>query len=662
MSYIKNTVASVAMLFTSVVLTSCNDFLDCEPLDKITPDAYFNSESDLAAYSIQQYKFPSYLNFDISLVKTDNNSDDQAATDASTALWVPGEKRTPADKGAWDFTEIRKANYFFQQVLPKYEAGSIKGDGVMIKHYIGEMYFLRAYQYFNKLVSLGDFPIVTEVLPDETEVLKEESKRQPRNKVARFIIEDLDRAIELMSLTTDNGKNRFTKNVALLFKSRVALFEATWLKYHKGTDRVPGGPGWPGAQQEYNAGFSIDIDKEVDWFLEQAMDASAQVADRISLTKNTGIYNPDSNPYNWNPYFEMFSAVDMEPIDEVLFWRAYSSVQGVTHSVSSYLCKGGGDLGYTRSLVDACLMKNGLPIYAPNSGYAGDVTIENVKKDRDDRLQLFMGAPSDCSRLDPYETYKYPKILEQTNDRCPTGYTVRKFLTYDPAQVVIGSGAVNTYGCLLFRSVEANLNYIEACYEKNGSLDPKAIKYWKEIRSRAGVSDNIDMTIAATDLSKENDWAKYSAGQLVDPTLYNIRRERRIELMSEGTRMRDLKRWRALDQVENYQVEGFNLWGGELEKLYVDEAGNSLLIPEGASDKQPNVSNKENSSYLRVNQIVKKNNLLYDGYTWIPANYLEPISAINFTLTSSNPDDLESSTIYQNPGWSKIANEPAIGY
>ena len=49
--------------------------------------------------------------------------------------------------------------------------------------------------------------------------------------------------------------------------------------------------------------------------------------------------------------------------------------EGVTHSVSSYLCKGGGDLGYTRSLVDACLMKNGLPIYAPNSGYAGDVTI-----------------------------------------------------------------------------------------------------------------------------------------------------------------------------------------------------------------------------------------------------------------------------------------------
>lgn len=662
MSYIKNKVASIAMLFASVAFTSCNDFLDCEPLDKITPDAYFNSEADLAAYSIQQYKFSTYLNFDISPLKADNNTDDQAATDASTALWVPGEKRTPADKGAWDFTEIRKMNYFFQQVLPKYEAGSIKGDITMIKHYIGEMYFLRAFQYFNKLVAFGDFPIVTDVLPDETEALKEASKRQPRNKVARFIIEDLDKAIDLMSLTTDNGKNRLTKDVALLFKSRVALFEATWLKYHKGTDRVPGGPGWPGAQEEYNADFSIDIDKEVDWFLGQAMDASSQVADRIALTKNTGVYNPDSNPYNWNPYFEMFSAVDMEPIDEVLFWRAYNTAQGVTHSAGTYLSRGGGDIGYTRSLIDACLMKNGLPIYANNSGYAGDVTIENVKKDRDDRLQLFMGAPNDCMKLDPYETYMKPRILEQSTDRCPTGYTIRKFLSYDPAQIGIGAGAINTYGCILFRAVEAYLNYIEASYEKNGNLDAKAQKYWKDIRRRAGVSEDIDLTIAATDLTKENDWAKYSAGQLINPVLYNIRRERRVELMSEGGRMRDLKRWRALDQIKNYQVEGFNLWGGELEKLYVDESGNSLLIPEGSSNKQPNVSNKDNSSYLRVNQIVKKNNMVYDGYTWVPANYLEPISAINFTLTSSNPDDVDGSIIYQNPGWSKIANEPAIGY
>ena len=657
---IKNTITTVAVLLASMAMTSCNDFLDCEPLDKITPEAYFNTEADLAAYSIQQYKFKTYLNFDISLLREDNDTDNQASTDASTALWVPGEKRTPEKDGAWGFADIRKLNYFFEQVLPKYEAGTLTGSPEMIKHYIGEIYFLRAYTYFSKLVSLGDFPIITETLPDEKEFLREASKRKPSNEVARFIIEDLDRSIEMMSASTANGKNRLTKDVALVFKSRVALFEATWLKYHKGTARVPGGPGWPGAAMDYNSGFSIDIDSEVNWFLEQSMSASAQVADRVLLTVNSGTYNPTTKFNGWNPYFEMFSAVDMEPVDEILFWRSYSQEHGVTHALGRYLGDGGGNVGYTRGMIDAFLMKNGLPTYAAGSGYVGDITIENVKKDRDDRLQLFVAAPSDCRLFETKELFKAPVILEQTEKRNTTGYAVRKFLSYDPDQVVLGRQS--TYGCPLFRAVEAHLNYMEACYEKNGTLDSKAISYWKSLRRRAGVSEDIDATIAATDLSKENDWGKYSAGRLVDPTLYNIRRERRVELMSEGFRMDDLKRWRALDQVKNFQIEGFNLWGGELEKLYVDAAGNSLLIPEGTSGKQPNVSSKENSNYFRINQIVKKNNLVYGGYTWSMANYLEPISAINFVTTASDPDNVESSTIYQNPGWSKIANESAVDY
>lgn len=44
--------------------------------------------------------------------------------------------------------------------------------------------------------------------------------------------------------------------------------------------------------------------------------------------------------------------------------------------------------------------ENGLPIYASGSNYAGDITVEDVKKDRDERLQLFMGAPSDMMRFE----------------------------------------------------------------------------------------------------------------------------------------------------------------------------------------------------------------------------------------------------------------------
>ena len=42
-------------LSAGVLLSSCNDFLDREPLDKVTPEAFFENEGDLAAYAINLY-------------------------------------------------------------------------------------------------------------------------------------------------------------------------------------------------------------------------------------------------------------------------------------------------------------------------------------------------------------------------------------------------------------------------------------------------------------------------------------------------------------------------------------------------------------------------------------------------------------------------------
>lgn len=654
-----------ALCFGMLALTSCNDFLDRQPLDKITPEIYFANEGDLAAYTLGCYGFPTNDpdKFSIGVIANDNGTDNQAASDGSTGTWVPGEKRVAASGGAWDFGGIRKYNYFFSRVMPKYEQGEINGSDENIRHYIGEMYFLRAYNYFGKLSSLGDFPIITEVFPDDHSILTANSLRRPRNEVARFILSDLDKAINMMQETSPNGKNRLSRKVGLLFKSRVALYEGTWLKYHKGTNRVPGGPGWPGASVDYLKDFTIDIDKEVEFFLTEAKKAAEEVADAVQLTPSTDMVNPEKgDPYNWNPYYEMFCAVDMDPIDEVLFWRAYNSSLGVGHSAGVYLVKAGGNMGYTRGMVDAFLMRDGLPIYASND-YKGDESLDKFKQERDLRLQLFVAAPNDSLTLrGPIrgnESFGIPLILNPVAERCPTGYAPRKCMSYDPAQYPTFSGRVNNYGCIIFRAVEAYLNYIEATYELDGRLDSKATLYWKQIRNRAGVSDDLDKTINATDLSKENDWAKYSADQLVSPTLFNIRRERRVEMMSEGLRMSDLKRWRALDMVKNYHIEGFNLWGGEIAKLY-----DGKLIPYGTAGKVPNVSSKEVSgNYLRIYQVQDKSkNLLFDGYTWPSVNYLEPIAAIHFTLTASDVEDPETSVIYQNPGWPKIANESAIGY
>lgn len=75
----------------------------------------------------------------------------------------------------------------------------------------------------------------------------------------------------------------------------------------------------------------------------------------------------------------------------------------------------------------------------------------------------------------------------------------------------------------------------EACVELHGSLLRKEQlnlgcyrrKLLESTRTRAGVDPDFNKTIAATDYTKEDDWAIYSAGQPVIKTLYNIRRERR---------------------------------------------------------------------------------------------------------------------------------------
>jgi hypothetical protein len=150
-------------------------------------------------------------------------------------------------------------------------------------------------------------------------------------------------------------------------------------------------------------------------------------------------------------------------------------------------------------------------------------------------------------------------------------------------------------------------------------------------------------------IESRGDWGAYSKGNLVDPVLFNIRRERRCELIAEGARHRDLCRWKSYDQVINYQIEGFNLWGGNMLDWYNNENGESILISEGTPGVAPNVSSPENSDYLRPYQIVKENNLVYNGYNWHKAHYLQPIAFEHFQLTSDG--DPTNSVIYQNPYW-----------
>jgi starch-binding outer membrane protein, SusD/RagB family len=349
----------------------------------------------------------------------------------------------------------------------------------------------------------------------------------------------------------------------------------------------------------------------------------------------------------------------------VLMWRDYDEALGVTHNIQMQLMRNGGGTGWTRGLVNSFLMTNGLPIYASGSGYNSDWEKESIAatlQNRDSRIRIFTKKDGDVEvyNSDGSATIFDPTwIVTGTNEtRNVTGFGLKKGKHYN--NYMENDHAKGTTASIVFRGAEALLNYIEACYEKNGSIDATADRYWRALRTRAKVNPDYNVTIAATDMSKEalGDFGAYSQGQLVDATLYNIRRERRNELIGEGMRMADLKRWRALDQVKDYQIEGMRYWGSAYEGKLLSQDGSNLVIVD-VNGGTGNMSDKSVSgNYIHPYQISKVNNSVFDGYDFTPAHYLNPLPQSVFRQTASgDKTDLETSVIYQNPGWPKIAGQ-----
>ena len=659
MKYIN--IAKVLLLSCSLaILPACDDFLDEEPQSEVSPEKYLLNESQLEAYVNKYYAdydnwksdsddkggmIPSFWGSENgSTYKDDNATDNQQGTNGR---YLKDTWTVAQSGGKWNFTNINALNYYLQTVVPRLENVELTGTESNLKHLVGEGYFLRALEYFFRLQRLGDFPIVKTVLPDEQEALTEASKRSPRNEVARFILSDLDQAISLMN--NNVKKTRLSKNAALLLKSRVALFEATWEKYHAGTALVPNGTGWPGAGKDYNAGYQFpsgSIEKEIEFFLTEAMSAASQVADAVQLTENNQIIR-DQASKGKNPYYDMFASHDPSGYSEVIMYRGYDLSLNNSHHFNHYLYSG-GNTGYTHQFEQVFLMENGLPVYAAGSGYAGDDYITDTKIDRDWRWRLFMKAPKEAKAVDNIATVEYfpeaPRLyVSDAKNATSTGYIQGKGYSLDYNDQLLGKDQT---AFVVYRASEAYLNYIEASYLKNGNIDATADKYWKALRVRAGVDTDYQKTINATDMSKEalNGWDAYSHGALVDATLYNIRRERRCEFIGEGFRYMDLIRWRALDQLNGYQLEGAKIFG-PMKSIFGDN-----LKYDQADEKNNNVSSPSLSDYLRPNQVTSTNQY-YNGLYFYEAHYLDPIAVQHFMITSPDGSTVSQSPIYQNPGW-----------
>lgn len=664
------------VLLIAIFTASCEDFLDREPMATVPPENYFTDASQLESYANGMYTsiLPSHETWGYGMFSKDTDTDNQTGRTANDR-YADGRWRVPNSEDTdWDFEMIYHCNFFLSNVLPKYGEASdgsqntISGDLASIKHYIGEVYFLRACEYFKRYQLFGDFPIITEPLQDNMAMLREANKRMPRTEVARFILNDLDIAYELLS-AKEMATTRINKDVALLLKSRVALFEGTWLKYFQGTAFVPGNDKWPGASKDYNANYQFQsgsIENEINFFLDEAIEASEKVASAYKdvLTNNTGSLQ-QSIDEPANPYYDMFAQEDLSNVKEVLLWRQYGR-DLIMHNVNVSAGLGNYGIGVTRAFVNNFLMADGTPVYAHGNYtngdgyYMGDKTIADVCQNRDSRLQIFLKQPGQKNILienvegtSAQLIEPYPDITNSAQDFAyTTGYALRKGGSFDQKYYANNKGYT---AAVCYRAAEALLNYMEASYERTGTLNSTAREYWNLLRQRAHISGSIEETIAATDMTEEgkNDWGAYSAGVLLnDKVLYNIRRERRCELIAEGLRYMDLRRWRAMDQMIEmpYHVEGIHIWNTPMTNWYDN------LNADGTVDA--NISSPTLSEYLRPYQ---KNDrqTCYNGYTWHMAHYLTPIMIKQFLVTSEDGTTISTSPLYQNPYWPIVADQPA---
>jgi hypothetical protein len=296
---------TVAVL--SLFIAGCeDDFLHRPPIDQISSEAYWTKTNDLKLYVNQYYTtFGDGSTYSGGIFWFDDNSDNMVGNSPSTRL--AGQITIPTSEEL-GYGSIRGLNYFFENYIRCTDPFD------QYKQYVGEAYFFRADQYFDKVKKYGDVQWLSKTLNTDDEELYGE--RNPRNQVIDSIITDLDKAIEYMQSGPNEGGTRLNKEIALLFKARVCLFEGTWEKYHHGDPFEVGSP-------------------EPDKYLRLAAEAAGELM-------NSGIYSIyTTGDHKWD-YYHLFNQVDYSSNPEVMLWKKYDRTQGMVHNHQRYLAVNGG--------------------------------------------------------------------------------------------------------------------------------------------------------------------------------------------------------------------------------------------------------------------------------------------------------------------------------
>lgn len=562
------------------LLWSCE--LTLIPEDSVTPEVFFKTETELDLWTNQFYTI-----FDSADGAAGQNADDNV--DRALGDVISGT-RSAADESGWSWSRLRRINYFLEY------SSNCENDQVR-EHYEGVAYFFRAYFYFNMVRRYGDVPWYDQVIDSDNQELLFKP-RDDRGFVMDKVLEDLDRAIAM--LPASRYVSKVTRWTALAFKTRAALYEGTFRKYH-GMDNA-------------------------DKYLQQVVEAGAEFINNSGYS----LYNSGNQPYR-----DLFNSNNAKS-EEVILARLYnfedlSLSHGIQFNITNM------QQGFTRRFMNHYLMADGSR-FTDVQGYETMFYTQETQN-RDPRLSQTVLSPG---YIQTGETTVSPNSL-----LAMTGYQPIKFVgdaSHDGA-------SKGTSDWPLFRTAEVYLNYAEAKAELGTITQSDLDNSVNKIRQRAKMpAISLDQANAQPDPFLVNAYPNVTKNQNKGIIL-EIRRERTIEMVMEGHRQWDMFRWKEGAQIVNTP----NPYYG----CYIPGPGQYDMDLDGNNDLE--IYLDESTTRLPNKKKIGSDIILSEGtygyiiawpavtYTWNEErDYLWPIPADQRVITNG--------ALSQNPGWEDSTN------
>ncbi len=575
----------ILILFAAVtlVVSSCDDYLDRPALTTMDDGKYWTSENNLRLFANGFYNnyFVGYntsFGLDYAPLRGYNFADDFASSGKQGGFetQAPTSRASTSEAAAWlstyvgptwNFAWVRKSNLFLERIEKMNTTAVI--TPAVYQHWSSVARFFRGFEYSRLVSVFGDVPYFDKIILD-TEFDLMYKDRDSRTLVMDKVYDDFSYVLDNMRLSDGNAQY-LNKYIAAGFISRFMLFEGTWQKYH------------------------LNNPEKAKKYLELAVKAA-------DLVMKSGKYTFGSD------FRALFGSQDLAANKEVILYRHYDAAvtPAVTHAIASY-----SNLYESQTpapnlkLAKAFVCTDGKPYKLSTVVNADKLDIKNMVATRDPRFEAtFWGAPMKESATLLYAC----KFIDREGVKQYPG----------PYTPMYGS-STNTNDAPVLRLAEVVLNWVEAKAElatmggaavSQADLDASVNAIRNRPLDATAIAKGIKKTAPLTLAGLPDDPDRDSD---VPAIIWEIRRERRMEFVFEHTRLMDIKRWKKLSYMANTDPDNLlGLWidfqaefpewlvTAKVNKLKVKKADGTIVTYTGTNKADmvgyyipENVSNRD---------------------------------------------------------------------